>query len=41
MGGCEWDVQRAEHLHVEYAERRRKCGIVFIFSLFCECIDLE
>ena len=28
-------------LHVEYAERRRKYGILFIFSLFCEYIDLE
>jgi len=28
-------------LHAEYAERRRKCEIIFRFSLFCEYIDLE
>ena len=28
-------------LHVEYVERRRKYGILFIFSLFCEYIDLK
>ena len=27
-------------LHVEYAERRRKYDILFIFSLFCEYINL-
>jgi len=28
-------------LHVEYAEREKEYGILFIFSLFCECIHLE
>ena len=28
-------------LHVEYAERRGKYDILFIFSLFCENINLE
>jgi len=28
-------------LHVEYAERRRKYGIIFIFILLCEYIHLE
>jgi len=28
-------------LHVEYAERGNECGILFIFSLFCEYIHLE
>jgi len=28
-------------LHVEYAGRRRKYGILFIFDLFCEYISLE
>ena len=28
-------------LHVEYAEKRRKCGILFIVSLFCEYTNLE
>jgi len=28
-------------LHVEYAERRKKYGILFIFSLFREYIDIE
>jgi len=29
------------HLHVEYAERGKEYGILFIFSLFCEYIHLE
>ena len=29
------------NLHVEYAERRRKYGILFIVSLFCEYVNLE
>ena len=28
-------------LHVEYAERIRRYGILFIFSLLCEYINLE
>jgi len=28
-------------LHVEYAERRRKYGILFLFSLCCEYSNLE
>jgi len=28
-------------LHVEYGERRIQCGILFIFSLCCEYINLE
>ena len=28
-------------LQIEYAERRITCGILFIFSLFYEYIDLE
>jgi len=28
-------------LHVEYVRRRRKYGILFIFDLFCEYINLE
>jgi len=28
-------------LHVEYAERGREYGILFIFSLFCESSNLE
>jgi len=28
-------------LHVEYAERGNKHGIIFIFSLFCENLHLE
>jgi len=28
-------------LHVEYADPRRKYVILFIFSLFCEYINLE
>jgi len=28
-------------LHVEYAERRRKYGLLFIFSLFCEYTNRE
>ena len=28
-------------LHVEYVERRTEYGILFIFSLFCEYINLE
>jgi len=28
-------------LRVEYAERGTKCGILFLFSLFCEYINLE
>jgi len=28
-------------LHVEYAERGKQYGILFIFSLFCEYIHLE
>jgi len=28
-------------LHVEYAERGTEYGILFIVSLFCECIYLE
>ena len=28
-------------LHVEYVGRRRKYGILFIFDLFCEYINLE
>jgi len=30
-----------ESLHVEYAEREKEYGILFIFSLFCEYIQLE
>jgi len=28
-------------LHVEYAERRRQSGILFIASLFCDYSNLE
>jgi len=28
-------------LHVEHAERGRKYGILFIFNLFCEYINVE
>jgi len=34
-------MHRLLFLHVEYAERRRKYGILFIFGLFCEYITLE
>jgi len=34
-------IQRELTLHVEYAERRRKCGIPFRFTLFSEYIYLE
>jgi len=33
--------QRLAHLHVEYAEPGEEYGILFIFSLFCEYIQLE
>jgi len=39
-----WTLSRAEccaGLHVEYAYRGNKYGILFIFSLFCEYINLE
>jgi len=32
---------RVQSLHVEYAERGDEYGILFIFSLFCECGQLE
>jgi len=32
---------RVGYLHVEYAERGKEYGILFIFSLFCEYIYLE
>ena len=28
-------------LHVEYAEREKEYGMLFISSLFCECMRLE
>jgi len=34
-------TSRTATLHVEYAERGRKYGVLFIFNLFCEYIDLE
>jgi len=27
--------------HVEYTERGKDYGVLFIFSLFCECIHVE
>ena len=33
-------MHRTLTAHVEYAERRRKYSILFIFSLFCENIHL-
>ena len=30
-----------QSLHVEYAERVQEYGILFIFSLFCEYVQLE
>ena len=34
-------LEEVAHLHVEYAERAKKYGILFKFSLFCEYVDLE
>jgi len=33
--------KKVRTLHVEYAEREKEYGILFIFSLFCEYIHLE
>ena len=40
-GGGRSGSGRASSLHVEYAERGKEYGILFIFSLFCEYIHLE
>jgi len=34
-------LTRSAALHLEYAERGKEYGILFIFSLFCEYIHLE
>ena len=41
MGRVRRHVKHAIVLYVEYVERRTRYGILFIFSLFCEYINLE
>jgi len=41
QGRCEHIAVSLRVLHVEYAERGTRYGILFMFSLFCEYIDLE
>ena len=40
-GGWVTDAARVAHRHVEYAELRKKCGILFMFGLLCEYSNLE